>query len=82
MNATYTNSFFNPERKDVPKELTTEAKPVAYKGHLIYERIKGTCWDIVFDGVCIGMNAGLNGAKRRIDEMTTQNNQGKQLTFL
>ena len=73
MNHTYQNSFYNPHNRMSKPFFTCEHRPVKHKGFEIYNRIKsiskgGDCWDIVKDGVCIGMNAGLNGAKRRIDE--------------
>ena len=49
--------------------VTTDAIPKEYKGYLIFERIKGIHFDIVKDGVCLGMYAGPNGARARIDEM-------------
>lgn len=57
--------------KDSPLFYETDVSPVAYKGYLIYQRIKGTCFDIVKDSVCLGQYAGINGAKKRIDELTT-----------
>lgn len=42
----------------------TEAKPVEYRGYLIYHRI---AFDVVFDGRCVGCYHGLSGAKRYID---------------
>ena len=47
--------------------IQTDAKPIEYKGYLIYERIKGVCFDIVKNGVCVCMRAGINGAKSAID---------------
>lgn len=70
---TYSNSFHNPLNRDSKPEIICESKPVEYKGHLIFERIKGVCYDVVKDGVCIGMRAGISGAKRFIDKLTNQN---------
>jgi hypothetical protein len=41
-----------------PEFYETEAKPKEYNGFFIYERIKGICFDIVKDGVCITQRAG------------------------
>ena len=73
--ATYINSFFegaggfnNPYASKI---LKCNEAPEEYKGYLIYPRVnygfEGDVFDIVKDGVCIGMNAGPNGAKRKID---------------
>lgn len=72
---TYLNTFYNPKRKDSKKFLTTEAKPTYYKGFKIYHRVKsaergGNIYDIVISNECIGMYAGLRGAKQRIDILT------------
>jgi hypothetical protein len=52
-----------------PPLYTTDVKSKEYKGHLIYERIKGMCWDVVKDGVCVTQRAGLSGAKKAIDNL-------------
>lgn len=65
--AKYKNKFYSPKIQDSRPVIETVAKPVAYKGYLIYEHIKGICFDIVKNGVCVGMYAGLNGAKAAID---------------
>lgn len=39
-----------------------------YGGYEIW-RYTFSQWDIVKDGVIVGMRAGLNGAKKRIDEI-------------
>ncbi len=75
MITTYKNSFHVKHNATYgPAEYTTDAKPTEYKGYLIYERIKGSVWDIVKDGTCIHQMAGLNGAKSHIDEMTAPKN--------
>ncbi|MCD7983390.1 MAG: hypothetical protein LUG19_03935 [Desulfovibrio sp.] len=51
-----------------PPVYRTNATPTEYKGYLIFERISKTCFDVVKDGVCVSQCAGLNGAKRRIDQ--------------
>lgn len=50
-----------------PVMYSTEVKPKEYKGHLIYERIAGSVWDVVKDGVCLTQRAGPNGARQYID---------------
>lgn len=65
--AKYKNKFYSPKILDSRPIIETDAKPVEHKGYLIYERIKGVCFDIVKRGVCVGMYAGLNGAKHAID---------------
>ncbi|WP_099368052.1 hypothetical protein [Sphingobacterium sp. 1.A.4] len=67
--AQYRNSFHDSMSHDSKEFITTEASPIEYKDHLIYERIKSVCFDVVKDGVCIGMYAGINGAKGFIDKI-------------
>lgn len=71
---TYKNSFYENDTKNRTKLLRTDAKPIEYCGYLIYHRIKSTTesadvFDIVKDSVCIGMYAGINGAKKAIDNL-------------
>lgn len=68
--AKYKNKFYSPKLQDSKPFIETDVTPVKYQGYLIYERIKGICFDIVKNGVCIGMYAGLNGAKGAIDNKT------------
>jgi hypothetical protein len=65
----YKNTFYNQTVNDSKPVIQTEVTPKEYKGYLIYERIKGVCFDIVKDGACIGMYAGVNGAKGFIDTL-------------
>lgn len=65
--AKYKNPFYSPKYDNSKPVIKTDAKPVDYKGYQIYERIKGNCFDIVKKGVCVCMRAGLNGAKKAID---------------
>jgi len=65
---TYRNSFYNAKYQDSRPDITTDAKPEHYEGYMIHRRSKDV-FDIVKDGVCIGMSAGLNGAKRKIDTL-------------
>lgn len=70
---TYKNKFYSPKIHGPNPNITTDADPIEYKGFLIYHRVKSmgdaNIFDIVKDGVCIGMMAGLNGAKERIDSL-------------
>lgn len=66
--ARYRNSFHKPgfQTDYGPEFFETDAKPVEHCGLLIYRRLdKG--FDIVDNGVCIGMYAGLGGAKQAIE---------------
>jgi hypothetical protein len=65
--ARYRNSFYNPSHGHDPEFYETDAKPVEYQGCLLYQRIKGCCWDVVKDGVCIGQYGGRSGAEAFID---------------
>jgi hypothetical protein len=64
----YRNSFHKPGLRTEygPEFFVTDAKPVEHCGLLIYRRLPN-CFDIVDDGVCVGMYAGINGAKRAIE---------------
>ncbi|MFD2922009.1 hypothetical protein ACFS6H_19975 [Terrimonas rubra] len=64
----YKNPFHNPNYTGSKPQIKIESAPIEYKGYLIYERIKYTCFDVVKDGVCVGMYAGKNGAMRFIDK--------------
>jgi hypothetical protein len=70
MTTTYKNPWHKPGKPEYgPAEFRTDARPVAYRGYLIYERIIDHCWDQVLNGVCRGQNAGPRGARQHIDEM-------------
>jgi hypothetical protein len=69
---TYKNKFYNPQINTSKPIIETDSTPVEYKGYLIYHRIKnngkwGDIFDIVKNGECVGMYAGMNGAKQKID---------------
>jgi hypothetical protein len=71
----YKNSFHNSKNQYSKEFIETENSPIEYKGFKIFHRIKshnpsGDVFDIVKNDVCIGMNAGINGAKKRIDSVT------------
>ena len=70
MKATYINSFHNPNNADSKEILSCDSDAIKYKGYLIYQRIKSTCFDVVKDGICVGMYAGVNGAKIFIDGLS------------
>lgn len=68
MTISYKNPFYNIHYMGSRAIIETDAKPIPYKGYLIYERNPyAPIFDIVKKGVCVGMYAGLNGAKRAID---------------
>ena len=64
----YINSFYQKSVQGSNPVLAADAKPVNYKGYLIYKRLEA-CFDIVKDGVCVAMYAGLNGAKTKVDDL-------------
>ena len=66
----YKNRWYEQGVRGSQEYLETDSEPVVYKDHLIYERMDFgySVFDIVFQGVCIGMYNGINGAKKRIDE--------------
>lgn len=65
--ASYINSFHRPHDTTYgPSHFEVSAKPTEYLGFMVYRRLP-ECFDVVSDGVCVGMYAGLNGAKRAID---------------
>lgn len=71
MGTSYKNPWHNPSNSMYgPERYYTHAEPKEYKGFLIYERITGSCWDVVKDGACVTQRAGPNGARRSIDEQT------------
>lgn len=65
--ARYRNTFHKPHDTSYgPEFYEVDAKPVEHMGYLIYKR-HAHCYDIVCDSDCIGMYAGLNGAKRAVE---------------
>jgi hypothetical protein len=64
----YKNSFYSKTAHGSEPLLATDTTPILYCGYTIYKRLD-VCFDIVKDGVCIGMYAGINGAKRQIDKL-------------
>jgi hypothetical protein len=62
--ARYRNPWHKDNGSQGPKFYETDAKPFEHAGCLIYERLKGVCFDVVYDGVCITQRAGRDGAKR------------------
>jgi len=66
---TYRNPWHNPLLPMYgPAMYETAATPKFYKGYAIYERISGTCWDVVANGVCLTQRAGPRGAREYIDD--------------
>jgi len=70
--AKYRNPWFKPMGHD-PEFYSTDAKPLEYRGYLVYQRIKGVCWDFVKDGVCQRQMAGGGAYKQVIDAMADNN---------
>ncbi len=67
--ATYKNPFHSEKYHGSKPIIETDAKPLEYKGFVIYERIRGSVWDVVKNGSVVTMRAGLNGAKQFIDQL-------------
>lgn len=61
----YINPFHNPNYQG-SRATYTGVNPIEYNGFSIFEWSQIE-YHIVKNGVCVGMNAGLNGAKKRID---------------
>lgn len=68
--ASYKNPWHNPGKPyDYgPENYSTSAKPVEYRGFLIYHRLPGV-WDVVKNGTCVTQMAGQNGARSAVDDM-------------
>lgn len=71
--AKYRNSFYNELNRDSKMFIETNAKPVLYKGYLIYESAPKTQFDVVLNDICIALRAGINGAKSYIDGLSVKN---------
>jgi hypothetical protein len=68
----YKNSFYIPDNPYSYEFLQCFKEPIEYKDHLIYRRVVsmedgGNIYDVVKDNICIGMYAGLDGAKKFVD---------------
>jgi len=75
MSSEYKNPWHKPGKPEYgPVMYSTEVKPVEYRGYLIYERISGSVWDVVKDGVCVTQMAGPRGARQAIDERLGKEN--------
>jgi len=61
--ARYRNPWHRPNGGADPQFYESDCRPFEHAGCLIYQRIKGCVWDVVYDGVCIRQCAGPNGAK-------------------
>jgi hypothetical protein len=68
---TYLNPFYNINYQGSRRYFEAEPNPTLYKGYEIHH-YSHQQWHIVKNGVCLGMNAGINGAKRRIDNVDKQ----------
>jgi hypothetical protein len=70
---TYSNPWHKRYKEEYgPEYYETKVNPIEYKGHLIFQRIEGRVWDVVKNGKCVTQRAGLNGAKRAIDLLTSE----------
>jgi hypothetical protein len=76
---TYRNTFYNSHNTYSKQTLSCDDKYIReYRGYFICHRVRSTvpsgdCFDIVNAfGECVGMYAGINGAKLRIDEITLE----------
>lgn len=83
---TYKNPFHSPDYQGSKPVIEAKAEPTEYKGYQIFKRTEvhrkftethksvhvDTVYDIVKDGICVGMYAGPIGAMGRIDELTKQ----------
>jgi hypothetical protein len=59
---------WSPYLRDSEREFKTRVKPVQHRGFKIYQRIPNS-FEVVKDGVCVAQRAGLEGAKRAIDNL-------------
>lgn len=61
--ATYKNPWHKAGEVDTygPEFYQTDVKPMKVGPYLVYQRLKGVCWDWVKDGVCITQRAGFDG---------------------
>lgn len=71
--STYRNPWHQPTQSQYgPARYSTDATPTEYRGFLLYERIPGPVGrcviDVVRDGECVTQRAGMNGARRAVDE--------------
>lgn len=72
MTIKFKNSFYNPDNTPYSSEYHEYYENdfiETYKGYDIW-RYSFSQWDIVKDGIVVGNYAGINGARKRIDEMT------------
>lgn len=64
---TYKN-YFATRNTGMQPYFATDAKPIKYKGYLLYNRLPGVVCDIVKRGTCIGQVVTVRAAKARIDK--------------
>lgn len=76
---TYINTFHDPmDDKLGPSVFEVVAEPVEYNGFLIYRR-QPDAYDVVKEGLCLGIYAGLKGAIKSIDSGTRYNRHHTKL---
>jgi hypothetical protein len=62
MKTKYKNPWHKADQLDTygPKFYETEARAIKAGPYLVYQRLKGVCWDWVKDGVCLTQRAGFS----------------------
>lgn len=73
----YLNPWYKKyNRYSSPEYFQTKGIPIKYNGYLIFHRVP-EIWDVVKNNVCITQMAGINGAKRAIDELCQSTGEEK-----
>lgn len=66
----YKNPWYLVRKGSGPEyyENDSDSEPELYKGYQIFTRQEhGPIFDVVLEGICVTQRAGINGAKRAID---------------
>ena len=73
----YRNPWHRPGDRRTPAFYTTEARPVAHAGHLVFQRVRGRVWDVVKGDVCVSQLASLRAALQVAERLSlaTENPQ-------
>lgn len=78
---TYRNSFYNKQAQNSHEFIDADPNKVIYNGYEIHA-YSSVQFHIVKNSICIGMYAGINGAKKRIDELIEESTlSNKQKAF-
>ena len=64
--ATYKNPWHSPRGHD-PDIYTTDARPIEYRGFLLYNRIPGTVCDVVKNGCAVRQIVTVKGGQNAVD---------------